>query len=123
MPVSGLDHAPADRIAYQARGFVNIQFFHNTVAMGLCGFNTDVQQLCCLTRRLALSNQLQDLAFPGSERVLSYIGLQLDSRNYCLRKLRTEISFSAQRLTDGMYQVVGSVGLGHKTLDPNPQCI
>src|SRR5205823_4402845 len=65
----GLHEAHADRKAHQAGNVVDVQPLHELHAMRLYGLDADVQRVGDLFGRLALGDQLQDLALPRRQQL------------------------------------------------------
>src|SRR5437899_12179683 len=69
LPASGLDDPPADGVADETGGPVDVELGHQPAPVRLGGLDGHSQERGSFLRRLALRNELQDLALPGTQRV------------------------------------------------------
>src|SRR5690348_17749455 len=69
---------PSHRVTDQPRGLVNIELLHQARAVRLGRFVADVQDPCDLLGRLALRDQLQDLALTRRQVLCSGLVLVED---------------------------------------------
>ena len=88
--------------------------------MGFCGLEADSQEAGDLLRRLALRDELQDLALSGRQRVARYIRLGQVGFDDRLRDAGAQVHHAFQHFVDRTHQVGRDLGLDDIPLDARP---
>src|SRR2546427_1138090 len=118
---SDLDQTPANRVPDDAGGVWRVELLHDPCPVGLNGLGADAEDLGDLLRRVALGDELQDLALPGRQRVRGQRRLRQVRLHQGARDARAQVDHAAQDLLDRSDQIRGRLGLDDEPFDAHPQ--